>query len=56
MTNLVNHADDGRRQFLGAIGALDGDRNIGFYATHLLQKIDVEIGATEFAICDGLEA
>ena len=56
MAHFVDHADNGWRQFLGAIGSLDGDRDVGFHATHLLQKIDVEIGATEFAISDGLEA
>ena len=55
MANLVDHTDDGRGQFLGAIGALNGDWNIGFHATHLLQKVDVEIGATEFAVGDGLQ-
>ena len=52
MTHFIDHADHGRCQFLGAIGALDGDGYIGFHATHLLQKIDVEIGATEFAVGD----
>ena len=52
MTHFIDHADYGRCQFLGAIGALDGDGYISFHATHLLQKIDVEIGATEFAVGD----
>ena len=56
MTNLVDHADNGWRQFLGAVGSLDGDRNIGFHAAHLLQKVDVEIGASELAVGDGFEA
>ena len=36
MTDFVDDTDDGRCQFLGAVRALDGDRDIGFHTTHLL--------------------
>ena len=56
VSDCVDHTDDGRRQLFSAIGLLDGDRNIGFDAAELLQKINVEIGSSEFAIGDALQA
>ena len=56
MAHFVDHADHRWREFLCAVGSLDGDRYVGFHAADLLQKIDMEIGATEFAVGDGLQA
>ena len=56
VAHFVDDANDGRGEFLGAVGAFDGDRYVGFHATHLLQKINMEISAAEFAIGDGFQA
>ena len=55
MAHLVNHAHHGRGQFLRAVRANDGDWNVSFYAANLLQKINVEVGATELTIGDALK-
>jgi hypothetical protein len=50
VAHLVDHADHGRREFLGAVRLADGDRHVGLHATELLEEVDVEVGAAELAI------
>ena len=56
MAYFVDHTDDGWGQFLGAIRTFNGDGDVGFHAAHLLQEVNMKIGAAEFAIGDGLQA
>ncbi|MCY1541485.1 hypothetical protein D9M68_771810 [compost metagenome] len=56
MAHLVEHAHRGRRQFLGAVGAADGDRDVGLHAAELVEEVDVEVGAAELAVGDALQA
>ena len=56
MAYFVDDANHRWCQFLGAVRALDGDRDIGFHTTHLLQKIDVEIGASKLTVGDHLQS
>jgi hypothetical protein len=56
VAHLVDHAHRGRRQFLGAVGLADGDRNVGLHAAELVEEVDVEIGAAELAVGDAFQA
>jgi hypothetical protein len=56
MAHLVDHAHRRRRQFLGAVGLTDGDRDVGLHAAQLVQEIDVEVGAAELSVGDALQA
>ncbi len=55
MLDLAVDADDGRGQLGAAIGHLHRHRDFGFHATELLQKVDVEVGASKLAIGDAFE-
>jgi hypothetical protein len=55
VAHLVDDADHRRGQFLGAIGLSDGDRDVGLHAAELFQEVDVEVGAAELAVGDGLQ-
>ena len=56
MAHFVDDAHHGGSQFLGAVGLLDGDRDVRLDAAELLQEVDVEVRAAELAIGDALQA
>ncbi len=56
MADLVDDAHHRRRELLGAVGLPDGDRDVRLDAAELLEEVDVEIGAAEFAVGDRLQA
>ena len=56
MAHFVDDADNRGCQLLRAIRALYGHGDVGFHAAHLFKKVDVEIGATELAVGDRLQA
>jgi hypothetical protein len=56
VAHLIDHAHHRWRQFHGAVGPLDSDRDVGLHPADLLQEIDVEIGAAEFAVGDAFKA
>ena len=56
VTHLVDDADRRRCELLGTVGLLHGDGDVGLDAAELLEEVEVEIGAPELAVGDGLQA
>jgi hypothetical protein len=56
VAHLVDYFHDGWGQLFGAIGLDEGDRDIRLDTTELVQKVNVEIGATKLTVGDALEA
>ena len=56
MLHLADDTHHRRRQLLGAVGPLNGDRDVGLHSADLLEKVDVKVRAAEFSVGDSLQA
>ena len=55
MADLVDHPHCRRGEFLGAVGLDESDGYVGLHASELVEEINMEIGASEFAVGDAFE-